>query len=786
MLRRANGLIATMCLAQAAALRCHDARAADGAAAPAANVTAQASSAAAQAADIPATGPSAPLQQVVVVATAPLTDSELPLDEVPANVQQIRAGQLSRLEASSLASVLGEIGGSIDVNDTQGNPFQPDVSFRGFTASPVLGTPQGISVFVDGVRVNEAFGDAVDWDLIPDNAIARLQVIPGSDPVFGLNTLGGAVAVTTKRGFDFPGTLIEAYGGSFGRRAAEVETGGHGDRFDYFLAGNLFDDNGWGQHNPSRVRQGFGKAGYRDGTDDVTLSFTYADNTLEGNQTLPLSMLSDPTQSYTWPDIQTNRMAFVNLDANHRLADRWTLGLKAYYRKVSTGVFNSNVNNDYDPGIPIGQGNEPTCNVIEGIDQYRPGAALQLTGRSTIGGHRNTLIAGASYDAATTDFRQLAQEADASRDTSTTAPAILGTLLRAVNHYSGVYVTDTIGITDRLFFNASGRFNHATVALEDRLGTALNGNHAFDRFNPAVGVTFNPSRRLTLYAGYDQGMRVPTPIELACADRNAPCSLPNAFSSDPPLKDVVARTVELGARGSIGDDVHRAAGILNLSAAIFRTNLDDDIEFVSSGGGAISAGYFENVSQTRRQGIEVSLGDRRGPFSVSAQYTYLEATYQSPLYLNSPDNSSAAPLTCPTCTDIAVRPGNRIPGMPRNIVKLRAEYMTSRTTVGLTVMGQSDQYARGDENNQDVNGPIPGFVIVNLDAHYDLSSRWGLFTRIDNLLDRRYYTYGVLGENVFTAPGGAFDPTGATWRAEQYRTVGAPFGLWFGVQYHLD
>src|SRR5579875_3896978 len=298
MLRRANGLIAAVILAHAAALRSHDARAAAGASASA-SMSAPTTGTPAQTADAKASSAasatsSGPLQEVVVVATAPLTDSGLPLDEVPANVQQIRAGELSSLEASSLAGVLNEIGGSIDVNDTQGNPFQPDVSFRGFTASPVLGTPQGISVFVDGVRVNEAFGDAVDWDLIADNAIARLQVIPGSDPVFGLNTLGGAVAVTTKRGFDFPGTRLEAYGGSFGRRAADFETGGHGDRLDYFVAGNVFDDDGWGEHNPSRVRQGFGKAGYRGGGDDVTLSFTYADNTLEGNQTLPLSLLSDP------------------------------------------------------------------------------------------------------------------------------------------------------------------------------------------------------------------------------------------------------------------------------------------------------------------------------------------------------------------------------------------------------------------------------------------------------------------------------------------------------------
>jgi iron complex outermembrane receptor protein len=711
-----------------------------------------------------------------VVVIAPLPGSELPPDEVPRNVQRLTAAQLNQAKARDASDALNQLAGSVNINDTQGNPFQPDVNFRGFTASPVLGTPQGVSVFLDGVRVNEAFGDSVNWDLIPSSAIAGLEVIPGSDPVFGLNTLGGAVAVTTKRGFDSAGTVVESYGGSFGRRVAEFETGGHGGRLDYFLTGNLFDEDGWGEHNPTHVRQGFGKVGYRDDRNDVTLSFTYADNRLEGNQTLPRSFLPNPFQSYSWPDIQTDRMAFVDLNASHTLADDWTAAAKAYYRKVSTGAFNSNVNNNYATTMPIGAGNEPTGNVIEGIDQYRPGAALQLTGRSSVAGHRNTLIGGVSYDRGTTNFQQLNQEAGSSRDTSSSAPAVLGTLLHATDGYLGVYVTDTFGLTDRLFINFAGRYNNATVSLEDRLGTALNGDHSFNRFNPAVGLTFNPTRALTLYANYDEGMRVPTPVELTCADPNAPCSLPNAFSADPALKAVVARTAEIGARGTL-------TPLLNFSAAIFRTNLDNDIQFVSSGGGAANSGFFENVGQTRRRGVELGLDGKAGALAMSAHYTYLEATFQTPLILNSPNNSTARALSCPTCTEIQVVPGDRIPGIPRHIVTLRTEYAVARYAIGLNVTGRSNQFARGDENNQDVNGPLPGFVVVNLDAHFDVSSSWNVFARVDNLFDRRYFTFATLGKNVFTAPGNVFDPTGTTWSSEQFRTVGAPRGAWVGVEF---
>jgi iron complex outermembrane receptor protein len=720
--------------------------------------------------------PAAPLREVVV--TAPLLGSEIPLDEVAANIQQISAGDIERLKSPDVSDALNQLDGSINLNDTQGNPFQEDLDFRGFTASPVLGTPEGVSVYVDGVRVNEAFGDAVNWDLVPAAALSSIEVIPGANPIFGLNTLGGAIAIATRNGFDDPGTTAQVYGGSFGRRVAELDSGGHDGRLGYFFSGTLFDENGWGHENPTRVRQGFGKVGYRDSRNDVDLALTYADNRLQGNQTLPLSFLSDPWQSYTWPDIQTNQMVFLEVKGRHRLSDEWTLSEKAYYRRVSTDIFNSNVNSSYDPALPIGPGNEPTGNAIEGIDQYRPGASLQLTGRHELAGHRNTLITGASFDPGSTHYRQFAQEAGSSRDTVSSAPVVLGTLLHAVNRYSAAYVSDTLGLTRRLFLDLAGSYDHESVRLEDQLGTALDGHDTYNRFNPSVGLTFNPTEGLTFYATYDQGMRVPTPMELTCADPSAPCTLPNAFSADPPLKEVVAKNIELGARGALGSAV-------TFSASVFRTNLDNDIQFVSSGGGAISSGFFENVGQTRRQGLELGLEGTSGAFSLSAHYSYVEATFRTPLFLNSPNNSTAAPLTCATCTDIQVVPGDRIPGIPRHVIKLRAAYTAGALALGLDLTGQSDLYARGDENNRDVNGPVPGFLLVNLDARYALSSGWQMFARIDNLLDRRYYTYGVLGENVLTAPGNNFDPTGATWRSEQFRTVGMPLGAWVGVQYSL-
>jgi outer membrane receptor protein involved in Fe transport len=534
------------------------------------------------------------MPSIEVIGTTPLPGIGLPPEQVPANVQSISAEQIGGSRAVDAAGALNRTLGSASINDTQGNPFQTDLSFRGFTASPVLGTPQGLSVFVDGVRANAALGDTIDWDLIPRNAIARITVIPGSNPLFGLNSLGGAVAVTTKSGFEFPGTSASATAGSFGRRSVEVQTGGHGRTVDYFVAGTVFDQRGWSERSPSRVQQLFAKTGYQDAITDVDFSFSFADNRLEGSQTLPRSWLDTRSQDYSWPDIQTNRLALFNLKASHYLAERLLLGADVYYRYVSTTVFNSNVNGSFV--APPTPGNYPASNALNGIGERRPGGSLQLTWLGDLAAHPNTLAVGASIDHGDVDFTQSNQDAlvSADRGTISTLPIVPVTSLKSTNTYEGVYGTDTWALDPRTYWTVSGRFNRATVDLNDQLGTALNGRHRYTRFNPASGLTFNPSPALTAYAAYNEGMRAPTAVELTCADPNAPCSLPNAFSSDPELRPVISRTYELGVRGH----TRALSGTLKWSVSAFDTLLNDDIQFISSQGGAISAGFFRNVGRT--------------------------------------------------------------------------------------------------------------------------------------------------------------------------------------------
>lgn len=729
---------------------------------------------------IPRTNPAEALElpTVDVIGTTPLPGVATPLEDVPANVQTYTSKDISKRNQDTVTDFLAENAGSITTNSAQGNPFQPDINFRGFTASPLLGTPQGVSVFQDGVRINEPFGDIVNWDLVPQSAIAGLQLIPGSNPAFGLNTLGGALAIYTKSGADYPGGSARASGGSFGRRTAQAEWGGKAGSLDYFLTGELFDDRGWADHNPSRVRQFFAKVGWQDDKSDLDVSVTGADNRLEGTQTLPLSFLNDIHQSYTFPDRNTNTLAFLTLKGSRFLNTGTLLGGNGYFRHYKDQSTASNVNGNFgsvDPAT-LQIDTVQATNDISAIDQDSYGGGLQMEWTRAPAGHDNVFTLGASIDAGHAGFTQSSQGAffTPARNTVGIGNFSLRTNADTASRYVGVFATDAFHIDRSWTLTMSGRFNRADIQIQDRSGAAplLDGTHTFSRFNPSIGMSFHPTKVFTAYASYNEGVRPPTAIELTCADPNAPCKLPNNFLADPPLKQIVSRTAELGARGT-----WRAA---QWNAALYKTGLSDDIQFISAGAGSSNAGYFSNVGTTRREGLEVAASKELGSGSVALHYSYTNATYRSSFTASSAANSSADANGA-----IRVAAGSRIPGIPVHSLKIRLDHpLTRRLRAGATLMLSSSIYARGDENNQDVGGTVPGYLLVNLDAKFHQSPALELFARISNLLDRRYSNFAVLGQNFFTGPDRTFGPVaGFDPRNEQFRAPGAPFGIWVGARY---
>jgi outer membrane receptor protein involved in Fe transport len=498
---------------------------------------------------------------------------------------------------------------------------------------------------------------------------------------------------------------------------------------------------------------------------------------LNGAQTVPQSFLNENReQAYTFPDTFGNQLSFFNLDGKHSLTTDDVLAGNVYYRSLRQRNFSTNINDNFDPSVAIATGNTQGVNVQDNVTTDGYGAGLQYSHLGKLAGRENRFTIGAGIDASRSDFSEAQQEANFASDRSSvpfdTGAFTTNTQVGTTTRYYGLYATDTWSLTKRLDLTLAGRYNRAQVDINDQTGLkpALNGKNTFNRFNPAVGLTFKPSDAFTAYASYNEGMRVATPVELTCADPNAPCSLPNEFLADPPLKPIIARTLEVGARG-------RFSSKLKWRATAYQTRLRDDIQFISASAGSPNTGFFQNVGDTQRRGIELGLEGRNGALTWFASYAYIDARYRTAFTEHSAANSSAD-----ANGNIPVQSGDSIPGIPNSIVKGRIEYAFSQKwSLGASMYAATSQYARGDENNQDVNGKIKGYAIFNLDARWNFARGWELFAEVDNLFNTQYNTLGVLGENFFTGPGHTFDAANTV--NELFLSPGAPLAGWVGIRY---
>jgi iron complex outermembrane recepter protein len=737
------------------------------------------------------------LPPVVVVESTPVPALGTPVEKYAGNVQSISAKEIENRNSVDISSLLHQSQGSVNSTGNLGNPWQNDLTYRGFLASPLTGSPIGLSMYLDGMRFNDGFGETINWDLIPQSAIAGIDIIPGSNPIFGLNTLGGALAVHTKRGFDFPGTTLEASGGSFGRWAVTGEHGGSRGPFDWFLTFNALDETGWREQSPSNLRQLFAKAGYRTDGTDVELAYVYARNDLTGNGLAPESLLAQDRRAvYTFPDETKNLMHLVNLRGSRWLTDDLLASANTFYRYYRRTTSNSSAPVScvddasgavaFAPSggvVPLGQcqgsavgfvaqSGDPLSGELERVatgEAHRTetitqdwGATLQLSYRGKILERGNRLTVGVAYDGHQSSFTQSDADADLvptghSMGTQARGPFETVVDVRTDQQNVGAYFTDTFDITDRLALTLGGRYQHVGIQIRDQSGRAssLDGDHVFDRFSPAVGLTLRALPRVTLFGSYSEGFRAPTAAELSCADPKAPCNLPNAFVADPALKPVVARTYELGARGTlpVGD-------ALQWSVALFRTDLTDDILFTQTG--ATGSGFFQNVARTRRQGAEAGVrGSAWKRLTYYLSYAFVDATYQTDVTIASVTDANG----------VHVRPGDSIPGIPQQNLKAGAEVAAlDNLWIGADVISVSGNYLRGDDGNQQAQ--VSGYTLLSLHARYvpvEFLEIWG---RVDNATNARYATAGALNWNAFANPIGV----------QRFVAPGAPIGGWAGVK----
>jgi len=712
------------------------------------------------------------LPEVRVIATTPVGGTTIPIKKFTSNVQTVSQSDMPQ-GVQSAADLLNYAIGSVNLNDTQGNPYVVDLNYRGFTSSPVLGTPQGLSVFLDGMRINEPFGDTVAWDLVPQIAIANATLIPGSNPVYGLNTLGGAVALTTKSGFSSPGTKASLTLGSHMRRTLDGEQGGHTENTDYYVAASLHNDDGWAIYNPSQVRQFFGKTGFQDDERNIDLSIMYSDNRLHGNQTVPVSMLNRAKYGYTHSDYTNTQALALNLKGNLELGQNESIAGNIYYRYIKRDILNSNLNDDISNQNISNCASSSDCiasNLLAQSTQNIFGTNLQWSNNEKLWGKDQVFTMGLNVEYGHTSFSNNGQYAyvDSSNGMVGVGDYASQASVKSTNTRAGLFVTDTFDTSDRLSLTASGRYDYAGISLDgssctsdDLCGlsgnnsyTSVTGTHHYQRLNPSLGASYQLSPQTTGFANYAEGFRTPSAIELACADKNNPCSgIPNAFGADPSLRAVVSKTIEIGMRGNIGDE-------FGWRAALFRTELSNDILFNLS---SVATGYFSNVGKTLRQGIEFGAQGKSGAFDYAVNTSWISATFESTFDVANPANTSTNPTA---------QPGDYIPGIPAFILKTRIGYAISADDhVAISTLTQSSQYARGDENNADPTGKVPGFTVVKLDGSHRLDKRLELFGGISNLFDKQYANFGLLGNNNLSGGG-----------AEQFRSLGAPRTFYLGLR----
>ncbi len=737
------------------------------------------------------------LPPIEVIGTSPLIGSGVDRNAVPAETHVLNSKDLKREGTPDLLRSLNQQVSGATLDSASGNPFQPTFFYHGFAASPLQGTPQGLAVYVNGVRFNQPFGDTVEWNLIPDIAIDRVN-LEGSNPVFGLNALGGSVNVQLKNGFTFQGFEADISGGSFGQIQGEFQYGKQMGDTSTYVAGNVLHQNGWRELQSSDLQNLFGDVGWRSERAELHLNITLAHSVLNGPGTSPVQLLAaDPSAQFTAPNQIRNQYAAVSLGGTLDVTDTTSVQALVYYRYFLQRVSNGNAPNDTpcddNPALLCsGSGSFSTTlgggfipNFLNGT-QYSEldnqttntnayGLSTQVTNTDDLFGLKNHFVAGVSFDGAQTMFSATSfvggltpfDRVFVGPGIVIDEPGVNSPVRVAISNATyGLYFADTLNLAPRLALTVSGRFNAAQVNLNDQNGGDLTGNHTYTHFNPAAGLTYELASWLTAYAGYAVANRAPTPAELSCAGPANSCSLANFFVGDPNLQQVVAHTVEAGLRGAF---TPLDGATLSYNLALFRSNLDNDIAFINS----VTQGraFFANIGQTRRQGVDVGLQFKTERWLAYIGYSYIDATYQSG-FVEASGNNPAADAN----GNITVRPGSRLPGIPANQLKFGVyNKVTDNWTVGGTAVSASGAYLFGDEAN--LTPRLPAYFTLNLSTTYQLTANVQFFAWAQNITNTRYYTFGT------------FSPTSAVFLAQapgatnpRSYSPAAPIGGFGGVR----
>ena len=772
-------------------------------------------------------------EEIVVIGVTPNRGAGLPEEKIPYNVQSASSDDLDRSQSLDLADFLKHNLGSVTINDAQNNALQPDIQYRGYISSPLLGLAQGMAVYQNGVRINEPLGDTVNWDLLPESAIYSIDLISGANPLFGLNTLGGALSVEMKDGFNSEGHNLEVYGGSFDRIVTTAESSGNNGSVGYYANVHYFDEEGWRDESASDAINFYGGLSWRGAMTSLNLNAQHGDSYLVGNGAIPEELLAvDRDAIFTAPDITENNMIMVSLDGNHDFTDNIKVDFNLFYRENDTDSFNGDgsefgieidehgtwmlVEEDDDDDDDNGHGDDVNGDEGEFVDTYGDGdlsgieivsintvsrrrqesygTDIQLSFLNDLMGKNNQMVLGFSYYTGESRFNSETEIADMDRVTRSTLGLGTGvflldalTMLKTETETASFYFMEVMDISDRLTLTLSGRLNNTLIDLEDRSEQRpeLDGEHDYFRFNPAVGLTWQATDSMNFYGSYSESSRAPTPIELACNDSVFTRAVIAARNEGEDADDIEFECrlpnafladppLEDVVTKSFEAGLRGSMGLVDYHLGFFHATNNDDILFQTTGR---ATGLFANVDKTRRLGFEGMLEGSTGKIDWFFAYTYLEATFEDEFDAISSSNHPFSAGNESGDRVIKVSPGDRIPGLPEHSLKMGADYLLfERLDVGFDMIYNSNQVLRGDESNQ--LDPVEGYAVVNLRANYKFNDNIALFARVTNLFDKDYESFGLLGEEPNEVPVAAFED----FESPRFLGPGAPRAGFIGIK----
>ncbi len=694
------------------------------------------------------------LSEVKVVNTSPLPGIGIEKYKLPYEVQSVDSQTIQKSGSRTLSEFMNENLTGVNTNDIQGSPYQSDVTYRGMRASATLGASQGLSVYMDGVRMNQPFGDVVNWDMFPEAAIDTVTLVPGSNPMYGLNTLGGALAFTTRSGLTTQGNELTTSYGSHGRLKMDITHGAiSSDGWHRFFAITAFDEEGWRDHSSGSLQNLFVKIGRTQEDSNWDVSYMFGNSKLVGNGLTPSTNYgelgaasasntttglyeADRASVYTWPDQTINKAHVLSFNMQHLLDANTELASTAYVKYGTQSRLGGDVEWDEDDDEAEGAINRNST------QQTSVGIATNFT--KILDSHQITT--GASLERSKMAYGATETEEcylnPVTREVSTSTGCGSEQTTAGVTGNStafGTYVADTYRMSDKTFVTVAGRFNQTTVANTlssydaGSLTSTATESFTYRKFNPSLGMT-HQFEQLTLFGNWAQSNRAPTVLELGCADKDNPCALPTGLQADPYLSQVVSQTLEAGMRWK------NESGY-NLSLSAYRTINKDDIIFVAV---SPTEGYFDNFAKTQYLGVDINAAKSWGTWQLNTTYSYLKATYESSAELLGAERT------------MAITPGTRMAGIPLHKLKIHLDWSaTDKWKLGTSMIVSSSLVTQGNEDGNIATGvsgnaKVNGHALFNLKTNYAVQKGFELFGKIDNVFNKRYETYGMLAaDNLY-------------------------------------